>query len=47
MLVRHPGVQALFDNGWLHLFALENGRISARYRTGAKWEQAAALRSAA
>ena len=47
VLMRHPQVQALFDNGWLHLFALENGRISARYRTGATWEQAAALRTAA
>jgi uncharacterized protein YbcC (UPF0753/DUF2309 family) len=47
VLVRHPQVQALFDNGWLHLIALENGRISARYRTGATWDQAAALRTAA
>jgi uncharacterized protein len=47
ILVRHPSVQALFDNGWLHLFALENGQISARYRSGAAWEQAADMRNAA
>jgi uncharacterized protein YbcC (UPF0753/DUF2309 family) len=34
VLARHDGVRALFDNGWLHLFALESGRIAARYRPG-------------
>lgn len=47
VLLRHPGVQALFDNGWLHLFALDNGRISARYRCGAAWDQVSGLRNAA
>ena len=34
-----PGCAQLFDNGWLHLFALEEGRIAARYRPGLVWEQ--------
>ena len=38
ILSRHPGVRALFDNGWLHLFALEGGRIAHRYRPGLVWE---------
>ena len=25
ILERHAGVRALFDNGWLHLFALKSG----------------------
>ncbi|MBM3605396.1 MAG: DUF2309 domain-containing protein, partial [Alphaproteobacteria bacterium] len=37
VLDRHPGVRALFDNGWLHLLALENGRVSARYRPCGQW----------
>ncbi|WP_366653790.1 DUF2309 domain-containing protein [Fodinicurvata sp. EGI_FJ10296] len=37
VLDRHPDVQALFDNGWLHLFALKEGRIAARYRPGRAW----------
>jgi uncharacterized protein YbcC (UPF0753/DUF2309 family) len=47
ILARHDGVRALFDNGWLHLFVLEEGRIAARYRRGLEWETAAALRAAA
>jgi uncharacterized protein YbcC (UPF0753/DUF2309 family) len=38
ILQRHPGVRALFDNGWLHLLALDQGRIAARYRPGLVWE---------
>jgi uncharacterized protein YbcC (UPF0753/DUF2309 family) len=38
ILRRHDGVRALFDNGWLHLFALEDGRITARYRPGLIWD---------
>jgi uncharacterized protein YbcC (UPF0753/DUF2309 family) len=34
VLDRHPEVRALFDNGWLHLFAMHEGRIVARYRPG-------------
>jgi len=37
ILDRHPQVRALFDNGWLHLFALENGHVAARYQTGLTW----------
>jgi uncharacterized protein YbcC (UPF0753/DUF2309 family) len=38
VLRRHDGVRALFDNGWLHLLVLEEGRIAARYRPGLEWE---------
>ena len=38
VLDRHPDVRALFDNGWLHLFTLKNGRVDARYRPGLAWE---------
>ncbi len=38
VLARHAGVRALFDNGWLHLFALEEGRIAARYQPGLVWD---------
>jgi len=37
VLVKHPEVQALFDNGWLHLFALKEGRVEARYQLGGTW----------
>lgn len=47
VLARHPDVRALFDNGWLHLFALEEGRITHRYRPGLAWEGAARLAQAA
>jgi uncharacterized protein YbcC (UPF0753/DUF2309 family) len=40
VLARHAEVRQLFDNGWLHLFALENGRVAARYRPGLAWEAA-------
>jgi uncharacterized protein YbcC (UPF0753/DUF2309 family) len=38
ILARHDGVRALFDNGWLHLFALEEGRVAARYAPGLGWQ---------
>ncbi|MBI1172400.1 DUF2309 family protein [bacterium] len=38
VLSRHDAVRALFDNGWLHLFALDAGRIVARYRPGLSWQ---------
>lgn len=39
ILARHDGVRALFDNGWLHLFALDaEGRLGWRYRPGLQWE---------
>ena len=40
ILARHAQVRALFDNGWLHLFALEGGKVAARYRPGIAWEAA-------
>ncbi|MDG3041782.1 YbcC family protein [Roseicyclus marinus] len=38
ILSRHPGVRALFDNGWLHLLRMQDGRIADRYRPGLNWE---------
>ncbi|MFB9150097.1 YbcC family protein [Roseovarius ramblicola] len=40
VLARHGEVRTLFDNGWLHLLALEGGRVAARYRPGLEWEVA-------
>lgn len=38
ILARHDDVRALFDNGWLHLFALgEDGRMSWRYAGDLSW----------
>jgi uncharacterized protein YbcC (UPF0753/DUF2309 family) len=38
VLKRHDGVRALFDNRWLHLFALdEAGRMAWRYAGGLEW----------
>ncbi|EDQ33535.2 hypothetical protein HPDFL43_09872 [Hoeflea phototrophica DFL-43] len=37
VLERHPGVRALFDNGWLHLFALKDGKVDGRYLPGLAW----------
>ncbi|MTH95510.1 YbcC family protein [Roseibium sp. RKSG952] len=37
VLERHPEVRDLFDNGWLHLFALADGKVQARYRPGLVW----------
>ncbi len=39
VLERHLEVRALFDNGWLHLFALEGGQVTARYRPGLNWSK--------
>ncbi len=38
VLREHETVRQLFENGWLHLFALEGGRVKTRYRTGLRWE---------
>ncbi|TQV83191.1 YbcC family protein [Denitrobaculum tricleocarpae] len=39
ILQRHEGVRALFDNRWLHLFALDDeGRIAYRYSGDLTWE---------
>jgi uncharacterized protein YbcC (UPF0753/DUF2309 family) len=38
ILRRHAGVRALFDNGWLTLFALDgDGRMARRYAGQMKW----------
>lgn len=38
ILRRHNGVRALFDNRWLHLFALEeSGRMAWRYAGDLQW----------
>ena len=43
ILARHDGVRALFDNKWLHLFAMDaKGRLSRRYIGGLKWQAAEA-----
>ena len=39
ILERNPEVRALFDNRWLHLFAMDDdGRMAWRYRGGSTWE---------
>lgn len=39
VLAKHDGLRALADNGWLHLFALNDaGAVVARYRGGLAWE---------
>jgi uncharacterized protein YbcC (UPF0753/DUF2309 family) len=39
ILKRHGNVRALFDNRWLHLFAMdENGRLGHRYTGDLNWE---------
>ncbi|RNJ61509.1 MAG: DUF2309 domain-containing protein [Porphyrobacter sp. IPPAS B-1204] len=40
ILEKHPQVRALFDNGWLHLFALKNGKVDARYVPGLAFAEA-------
>lgn len=40
VLENHPGVRALFDNGWLHLFTLKNGKVEARYLPGLAFAEA-------
>eukprot|EP00611_Tribonema_gayanum_P004180 TRINITY_DN13370_c0_g1_i2.p1 TRINITY_DN13370_c0_g1~~TRINITY_DN13370_c0_g1_i2.p1 ORF type:complete len:256 (+),score=48.96 TRINITY_DN13370_c0_g1_i2:230-997(+) len=47
ILDKHPAVRALFDNGWLHLFALEGGKVAARYLPGLQWADTAPARLAA
>lgn len=42
ILERHSEVRALFDNRWLHLFALdEEGRMAWRYAGNLQWETSA------
>ncbi|XWN29899.1 MAG: DUF2309 domain-containing protein [Devosia sp.] len=38
ILDKHPGVRALFDNRWLHLFALnDTGQVAWRYAGDLEW----------
>ena len=38
ILSRHPGVRELFDNGWLHLIAMDDaGTLAWRYTGNLKW----------
>jgi uncharacterized protein YbcC (UPF0753/DUF2309 family) len=40
VIARHESVRELVDNGWLHLFAIEeNGRSFARYQGGLRWQE--------
>ncbi len=41
ILTRHDDVRALFDNGWMHLFALKDGRLDARYKPQQGWQSLA------
>ena len=42
VLERHVELRALFDNRWLHLFALDGqGRMALRYAGDLRWEEAA------
>lgn len=39
VLEKHAGVRALFDNTWLHLFAMDDhGQLAWRYAGDLKWE---------
>lgn len=43
ILEKHAGVRALFDNRWLHLFALDDaGQMAWRYAGDLEWEAMAA-----
>ncbi|MFO1079706.1 MAG: DUF2309 domain-containing protein [Reyranellaceae bacterium] len=47
VLRRHDGVRALFDQGWLHLFALDDqGRMAWRYAGDLQWTATTAAREA-
>ncbi|WP_323786039.1 DUF2309 domain-containing protein [Thalassovita sp.] len=38
ILARHPGIRELFDNGWLHLIAMDDkGALAWRYSGDLKW----------
>ncbi|QYE37095.1 DUF2309 domain-containing protein (plasmid) [Polymorphobacter sp. PAMC 29334] len=44
ILERHPGLRDLFDNRWLHLFALDDtGRMAWRYAGDLRWEPEATI----
>ncbi|MEP4034136.1 DUF2309 domain-containing protein [Roseibium polysiphoniae] len=37
VLERHPDIRDLFDNRWLHLFTLDEGKVDARYKPSLSW----------
>lgn len=39
VLRKNEGVCQLFDNGWLHLLALDQGHVVARYLQNLRWEE--------
>jgi uncharacterized protein YbcC (UPF0753/DUF2309 family) len=41
VLEKHPAVRELFDNGWLHLFVMKDGKVEARYLPGLAWADTA------
>jgi uncharacterized protein YbcC (UPF0753/DUF2309 family)/NADH:ubiquinone oxidoreductase subunit 5 (subunit L)/multisubunit Na+/H+ antiporter MnhA subunit len=44
ILEKHPPVRALADNGWLHLYALDDaGQVTHRYAGALAWEPVAPL----
>ena len=47
ILSRHDQVRELFDNGWFHLVALQQGQVTARYRPGLRWDRADDVQEAA
>lgn len=48
ILKRHSGVSALFDNKWMHLFALDNtGAMAWRYCGDGQWENVSTPTNAA
>jgi uncharacterized protein YbcC (UPF0753/DUF2309 family) len=39
ILEKHPQVRELFDNRWLHLFAIdEEGKLAQRYESDLRWK---------
>ncbi|MBX9664900.1 MAG: DUF2309 domain-containing protein [Novosphingobium sp.] len=48
VLEKHAGVRALFDNKWLHLFAIDDeGKLAWRYAGDLQWEAASEAAPAA
>jgi uncharacterized protein len=38
VVARHPGLRALVDNGWISLFAMQEGAVTCRYFPGGVWK---------
>ncbi|HEY9720599.1 MAG TPA: putative inorganic carbon transporter subunit DabA, partial [Oscillatoriaceae cyanobacterium] len=38
VIAKHEAVRQLVDNRWIHLFAMQDGRIAQRYRGNGTWE---------